>query len=24
LYEPKTNFTIGYPSDYGFGVDTKF
>ncbi len=24
LYEPKTNFTIGYPSDFGFGVDTKF
>ena len=24
LYEPKTNFTIGFPSDYGFGVDTKF
>src|SRR2546425_2900774 len=24
LYEPKTSFTIGYPSDYGFGVDTKF
>ena len=24
LYEPKTTFTIGYPSDFGFGVDTKF
>ncbi len=24
LYEPKTNFPIGYPSDFGFGVDTKF
>jgi cytochrome b6-f complex iron-sulfur subunit len=24
LYEPKTNFRIGYPSDFGFGVDTKF
>jgi cytochrome b6-f complex iron-sulfur subunit len=24
LYEPKTNCTIGYPSDFGFGVDTKF
>ncbi|SPF42949.1 cytochrome bc1/b6f complex, Rieske iron sulfur subunit [Candidatus Sulfopaludibacter sp. SbA4] len=24
LYEPKTKFTIGYPSDFGFGVDTKF
>jgi len=24
LFEPKTSFTIGYPSDYGFGVDTKF
>jgi cytochrome b6-f complex iron-sulfur subunit len=24
LYEPKTNFLIGYPSDFGFGVDTKF
>src|SRR5258708_39239274 len=24
LYEPKTSFTIGYPSDFGFGVDTKF
>ena len=24
LYEPKTNFKIGYPSDFGFGVDTKF
>ena len=24
LYEPKTQFRIGYPSDFGFGVDTKF
>jgi len=24
LYEPKTNFRIGFPSDFGFGVDTKF
>ncbi len=24
LYEPKTKFKIGYPSDFGFGVDTKF
>jgi cytochrome b6-f complex iron-sulfur subunit len=24
LYEPSTVFTIGYPSDFGFGVDTKF
>ena len=24
LFEPKTKFTIGYPSDYGFGVDTKW
>src|SRR5579864_6746185 len=24
LYEPKTKFLIGYPSDFGFGVDTKF
>jgi cytochrome b6-f complex iron-sulfur subunit len=24
LYEPKTSFPIGYPSDFGFGVDTKF
>jgi cytochrome b6-f complex iron-sulfur subunit len=24
LYEPKTTFPIGYPSDFGFGVDTKF
>jgi cytochrome b6-f complex iron-sulfur subunit len=24
LYEPKTEFRIGYPSDFGFGVDTKF
>ena len=24
LYEPKTKFKIGFPSDFGFGVDTKF
>ena len=24
LFEPKTRFLIGYPSDFGFGVDTKF
>ena len=24
LYEPKTKFLIGYPSDFSFGVDTKF
>ncbi len=24
LYEPKTRFRIGYPSDFVFGVDTKF
>jgi cytochrome b6-f complex iron-sulfur subunit len=24
LFEPPTSFRIGYPSDYGFGVDTKF
>jgi len=24
LYEPKTRFKIGYPSDFGFGVDSKF
>jgi cytochrome b6-f complex iron-sulfur subunit len=24
LFEPKTVFTIGYPSDFGFGVDSKF
>jgi len=24
LYEPKTRFKIGYPGDFGFGVDTKF
>jgi cytochrome b6-f complex iron-sulfur subunit len=24
LFEPKTRFTIGYPSDFAFGVDTKF
>lgn len=24
LYEPATKFKIGYPSDFGFGVDTKF
>src|SRR5260370_33297291 len=23
LYDPKTNFTIGQPSDFGFGVDTQ-
>lgn len=23
LFEPKTKFPIGFPSDYGFGVDTK-
>ena len=23
-YEPKVKFRIGYPSDFGFGVDTKF
>ncbi len=24
LFEPKTRFKIGYPSDFNFGVDTKF
>jgi cytochrome b6-f complex iron-sulfur subunit len=24
LFEPSTLFRIGYPSDFGFGVDTKF
>ena len=24
LFEPPTSFRIGYPSDFGFGVDTKF
>jgi len=24
LFEPKTVFKIGYPADFGFGVDTKF
>ncbi|MEX2264933.1 MAG: Rieske 2Fe-2S domain-containing protein [Bryobacteraceae bacterium] len=24
LFEPKTRFLIGFPSDFGFGVDTKF
>jgi cytochrome b6-f complex iron-sulfur subunit len=24
LYEPKTKFKIGYPGDFGFGVDAKF
>ena len=24
LYEPKTRFRIGYPADFGFGVDTRF
>ena len=24
LFEPATTFKIGYPSDFGFGVDTKF
>jgi len=24
LFEPSTVFEIGYPSDFGFGVDTKF
>jgi len=24
LFEPKTRFTIGYPTDYSPGVDTKF
>ena len=24
LFEPKTVFRIGYPSDFGYGIDTKF
>jgi cytochrome b6-f complex iron-sulfur subunit len=24
LFEPKTRFRIGYPADFGIGVDTKF
>ena len=24
LFEPKTIFNVGYPSDYGFGVDEKY
>lgn len=24
LFEPSSKFTIGYPSDFGIGVDTKF
>ncbi|MBI4616160.1 MAG: Rieske 2Fe-2S domain-containing protein [Planctomycetes bacterium] len=24
LFEPKTSFRIGYPVDFGLGVDTKF
>jgi cytochrome b6-f complex iron-sulfur subunit len=24
IYEPSTIFRVGYPSDFGFGVDTKF
>jgi len=24
LFEPKTKFTVGYPDDYGFGVNTKW
>ncbi|MCS6954133.1 MAG: Rieske 2Fe-2S domain-containing protein [Bryobacterales bacterium] len=24
LFEPKTTFKIGYPSDFNFGVDTRF
>ena len=24
LFEPSTNFRIGYPADFGFGVDTRF
>jgi cytochrome b6-f complex iron-sulfur subunit len=24
LFEPKTTFRIGYPSDFGIGVDTRF
>ncbi len=24
LFEPKTTFTVGYPSDFAYGVDTRF
>jgi cytochrome b6-f complex iron-sulfur subunit len=24
LFEPRTIFRVGYPADFGFGVDTKF
>jgi cytochrome b6-f complex iron-sulfur subunit len=24
LFEPKTTFVVGYPGDFGFGVDTRF
>ena len=24
LFEPKTRFRIGYPADYGFGIDQRF
>jgi cytochrome b6-f complex iron-sulfur subunit len=24
LFEPKTSFRIGYPTDFGYGVDTRF
>ena len=24
LFEPNTSFTIGYPGDFGFGIDTRF
>jgi cytochrome b6-f complex iron-sulfur subunit len=24
LFEPKTTFTVGYPADFSFGVDTRF
>jgi len=24
LFEPRTRFRVGYPADYGFGVDTKW
>ena len=24
LFEPKTTFTVGYPTDFNFGVDTRF
>lgn len=24
LFEPQTSFSIGYPTDFGFGVDTRF